>query len=129
VSTTTPVATTLPAKPPGEVKVLPVNGSGVPGVGAKTGDKLKTAGYNNLAPTNTKNNVLIPASIVEFAPGAEADAQAVATALGLQVGVVKQLDSPPVEDGAHLQDASVVVLIGPDLVSLLGGAGATTTTG
>lgn len=107
--------------------MLPVNGSGIAGVGGKTGDKLRTAGYaNTLAAVNATSNSPVATSIVEYAAGAEADAQAVATVLGLPATTVKPLDAPPVSD---TRGAEIVVLIGGDLATSLGTASTSTTGG
>jgi len=104
-----------------------VNGSGIAGVGGLTGDKLRTAGYENtLAAVNATSGTPVTASTVEFSPGAEADAHAVATALGLQVAAVKPMGSPPVSD---IRGAEVVVLIGGDLATSLKAGATTSTTG
>lgn len=107
--------------------MLPVNGSGIAGAGGKTGDKLRAAGYTNtLAAVNATSASPVATSIVEYAVGAAADAQAVATVLGLPATTVKALDSPPVSD---TRGAEVVVLIGGDLASSPGTAATTSTTG
>jgi hypothetical protein len=126
-STTVPsVATTLPARPAADVKVLPVNSSGIAGVGGKTGDVLRTAGYaNTLAAVNSTSDSPAATSIVEYTPGAEADAAAVASVLQLPTTVVKPLDAPPVDD---TRGAEVVVLIGGDLAAIVGAAASTSTT-
>ncbi|HUQ62678.1 MAG TPA: LytR C-terminal domain-containing protein [Acidimicrobiales bacterium] len=126
-TTTVPsVATTLPARPAAEVKVLPVNSSGIAGVGGKTGDELRTAGYaNTLAAVNSTSDSPTATSSVEFTPGAEADAVAVASVLRLPATVVKPLEAPPVDD---TRGAEVVVLIGGDLAAIVGASAAATTT-
>jgi hypothetical protein len=123
-TTAVPVSTTLPARSPAEVKVLPVNASGIAGVGGKAGDKLRTAGYTNtLAAVNSNSDSPSATSSIEYTAGAEADARAVATVLGLPATTVKALESPPVSD---TRGAEVVVLIGGDLAATFGTA---TTTG
>ncbi|HEX8770669.1 MAG TPA: LytR C-terminal domain-containing protein [Acidimicrobiales bacterium] len=126
-TTSLPVTTTpLPARPPGEVKVLPVNGSGIAGVGGKTGDQLRAAGYaNTLAAVNSTSDAPASSSTVEFAAGADADALAIAKLLGLQPTAVKPLESPPVDD---TRGAEVVVLIGGDIAAALGASASTTST-
>ncbi|HYX45093.1 MAG TPA: LytR C-terminal domain-containing protein [Acidimicrobiales bacterium] len=119
-SATSVPPTSRPARPPADVKVLPVNASGVSGLGAKTAERLKAKGYTNtLAPTNATTNVT--ATSVQFANDAEPEALAVAQALDLPASAVKAMGNPPVSD---TRGADVVVLIGPDLNT----AGAATTT-
>lgn len=120
-ATTGPATTTRPPRQPADVKVLPANGSGVSGLGSKTGDRLKAKGYNVLAATNTTKD--IPTSIVEYGADLEPEALAVAQALGLPSTAVKPFDSPPVSD---TKGADVVVLIGRDLATSPSTAPATT---
>ncbi|MBW3615491.1 MAG: LytR C-terminal domain-containing protein [Actinobacteria bacterium] len=123
-------ATTTPAPPdtppaahaPKEVKVIVVNASGVKGAAGKASDLLKPPGYNVLAPTNAKRGE----TVVYFAPGYEADAAAVAAALGLPPATLKPLPTPPpIPDS---KDAQIIVVIGADQGSrFAAGAGAATT--
>jgi hypothetical protein len=126
-TTALPVTTTpLPARPAAEVKVLPVNSSGIAGIGGKTGDQLRAAGYaNTLAAVNSTSESPASSSTIEYAAGAEADALAIAKLLGLQPTAVKPLDAPPVDD---TRGAEVVVLIGGDIAAALNASAATTTT-
>lgn len=126
-TTSAPATTTLPARPAAEVKVLPVNSSGIAGAGGKTGDQLRAAGYaNTLAAVNSTSSTPVSTSTVEFAAGAEADAQAIAKLLNLPTTVVKPLASPPVQDR---RGAEVVILIGGDLATAINASSATSTTG
>lgn len=113
---------------PAAIKVLAANGSGVPGLGAKTGDRLTAAGYNSLAPTNTGTEVA--ASAVEFTPGFDLESFYVALALGLPPTSVRAMDTPP--PVADTKGADIVVVVGPDLdvttPTTARGATATTTT-
>ncbi|MBW3557013.1 MAG: LytR C-terminal domain-containing protein [Actinobacteria bacterium] len=121
-STTSVPPTTLPAHPPKEVKVIVVNASGVKGAAGKASDLLKPPGYNVLAPTNASRGE----TIVYFAPGYDADAAAVAAALGFPPASLKPLPTPPpIPDskGAH-----IVVMVGADQGSRFGAAPAATTT-
>jgi hypothetical protein len=100
--------TTATANAPANVTVLVANGSGKTGVAGTNSDKLKTAGYTKVdtanAPTTTN-------SVVYFTPGAQADAQAVATALGLDASSVAAMPAtPPVEPAG----ATVLVVVGSD---------------
>lgn len=118
--TTTASTTTLPGRPPPEVKVIVANAAGVQGAAGRASDILKPAGYNVLAPTNTKGE-----TAVYFVPGYEREAAAVATALGFPGASVKPLPTPPpIPD---TKEANVVVIIGPDQGSRFSGAATTTT--
>lgn len=121
----TPVPTTLPARPPAEVKVLSANGTKVNGAAGRTRDALKALGYNVLSPIETKRPV--EASVVFFTPGFDREAQTVAQALKLQPTSVQPLpaaDALPVSD---LRGANVVVVVGPDLAKPTGASSTTTT--
>ena len=121
----TPVPTTLPARPPAEVKVLSANGTKVNGAAGKTRDALKALGYNVLSPIETKRPV--EASVVFFTPGFDREAQTVAQALKLQPTSVQPLpaaDALPVSD---LRGANVVAVVGPDLAKPTGASSTTTT--
>jgi hypothetical protein len=122
-TTTVAPTTTVAVRPPSEVKVLPANGSGVAGAGTRTGTLLKSAGYNVLAATNTIKSVTV--SAVEFAPGYQPEAAAIATALSLPPTSVEPIPTPaPVSD---TRGANVLVLVGPDLVARLPTPSTTTT--
>jgi len=123
VTTSTPPSTRA-VRQPAAIKVLAANGSGVAGLGGKTGDRLTAAGYNSLAPTNTSGDV--STSVVEFTPGFDIEAVVLAQALGLPATSVKPLaPDVPVADA---KGADIVVLVGPDLDASTPAAGATPTT-
>lgn len=106
--TTVPPPTTAPAKPPKDVKVIVANGSDVNGAAGNAKSALDPGGYNMLAPANAPK---VPETSVYFSPGYEADAAAVAAALGLPDTTIKAIPAPPPFDtkGAH-----VAVVIGAD---------------
>jgi hypothetical protein len=109
VTTTTTLAST---HSPSSVKVLVANGTSTSGVAGRLSSKLSAAGYDTLSPTDT----LTPAraSAVYYLTGYQADAEAVASLLGLGTGVTQTMSSSvPVAT----KDAEVVVVIGPDLAS------------
>jgi hypothetical protein len=109
-TTTTPPSTRA-VRPPAAIKVLAANGSGVAGLGGKTGDRLTAAGYNSLAPTNATSDV--STSVVAYTAGFDLESLFVAQALGLPPTSVKPLDSTiPVDDA---KGADIVVVVGPDL--------------
>src|SRR5438270_12499705 len=109
-----PVATTVtvPLRAPAEVKVLPANGTGTSGAAGRTGDKLKAAGYNVLAATNTTKQP-VSSSAVYFKPGLEREARVIATLLALPDSTVQAMPTPP--PVAAVRDAAVVVVVGPAL--------------
>ena len=123
-TTVGPTTTTAALRPPGEVKVVVANASGVDGVAKKAGDELKAKSYNVLSPTNSPAKV--EATVVYGIAGYERDAQGVAVALGLPPAQAKPMPSPaPIAD---LRTAQVLVMVGPELANRLGGAAASTTT-
>lgn len=112
-TTTTEAAaapTTLPLRPPAQVKVLVVNGAGVAKAAANTAALLEPHGYNLLAPIDGAN---AEASSVFYTAGFEREAAQVAAQLELPEGSAKAMpDPPPV---ANLREANVVVHVGPEL--------------
>ena len=115
--------TTQPLRAPAAVKVLPANGTSTAGAGTKTGDRLKTAGYNVLAATNTSKPATT--SSVEFAPGFEREARVVAQLLGLADSAVQPIPTPaPVPD---LLGTNLLVVVGPDLAGRAAPAATATT--
>lgn len=117
--------TTLPLRPPAEVKLLVVNGTRTRGAAGKVNDKLKPAGYNALAPTDA---TAAEVSSVFYELGFEREAAAVASLLQLPASTVKPMPTPvPVRDG-NLRGANVLVVVGPELATGVAGAPATTST-
>jgi hypothetical protein len=113
-TTTTPddTTTTTEASTGGhqaaEVKVLVLNGSGLAGVAKTNSDAIGAKGYEMLAAANATANV--EDTVVYFADGYEADAAAVADALGKTSDAVEAMpDTPP---GAGADQANVVVVLG-----------------
>jgi hypothetical protein len=98
------------ARPPGEVVVLVADASGVPGAGVAQNEAIAGGGYQVLPLANAPGPV--EATQVLAVPGFEADAAALAAAIGASPDAVRPIpDSPPVDlTGAH-----VLVLLGPDL--------------
>jgi len=108
-----PTATTItvPVRVPGDIKVLPANGTNVAGAGLVTFNRLKAAGYDVLAASNTDN----PASTsnVFFNPGFDREAQVVAQLLGLPDSAIQAMPTPP--PVSDTRGADVIVVVGPDL--------------
>jgi len=120
--------TTLPptgqaARPPAEVKVVVLNGSGgvAKGVAGTSTATLKGLGFQTADPANA---VPVDKTVVYFAEGFEPDAQAVKTALKSS-GTVEPLANLK---GTDVKDANVVVMLGADAASLAEGGDASTTT-
>jgi hypothetical protein len=109
----TPETTAPPVtRPAGEVTVLVANASGVQGAAGELSTTIGEGGYVTLEPTNAPAEVA--ASQVQFVPDYEADAVALATAIGVPAeAVVPITDPPPVELGG----AQVLVVLGPELAT------------
>jgi hypothetical protein len=109
-------------KPPAEVKVIVLNGSGglAKGVAGSSTTKLGELGYQTLEPDNASAREV---TVVQFAAGFQPNAEAIKTALGLS-GTVELMEAPT----ADAKDANVVVVLGQDAASLVEGDGAVTTT-
>lgn len=118
-----PPASTRPVRPPDQVKVLPANGTNTAGLGGRTGEFLRTANYNALAPIDATRS--IEATLVEYRPEFEGEARVLAQLLQLPASSVRPLEeNPPVPD---TRGADIIVVIGTDL-RLPGEGGATATT-
>jgi hypothetical protein len=115
-TTASPVtASTAPegGRPIAEVPVYVANGSGVSGKAQEITDTLITAGYS-AAVTPPGNASATEISQVYFVPEWEAEAQGVATALGLPADRAIALPTPnPFE--APPDTATVLVQVGTDL--------------
>jgi len=106
-----PPSTSRATRPPDQVKVLPANGTGVSGLGGRTGTFLQNSGYNALSPEDATRN--LDNSLVLYKADFEPEARAVAQLLGLPASSVKILDdTAPVPD---TRGADVVVVAGADL--------------
>lgn len=120
--------TTVAVRTPAEVTVIVLNGTTVNGAAGKYSTALASAGYQMLEAGDAPTKV--PASQVYFTEGFEAEAAAVALAIGAPATLTPAVlpTPPPGEVGA----ANVVVVIGTDLASLtpttLAAGGDTTTT-
>jgi len=114
VTTSAPPVTT-PIKTPQEVKVLVANGTGgqVSHLAGTISTKLKTLGYNTLAPIDATTTVTT--SVIYYQTGFDREAEALAQALALPTTAPQALPNPP--PVANLQGAEILVLAGPDLAS------------
>jgi hypothetical protein len=106
----------LPTKPkrngaavePGTVTVAVLNGTTVPGLAAALSDQIAAAGFEK-GTINDYSDQQLAVSIVQYAPGHEAEAKAV----GRSVGISQQ--EPVTADGRALAgDATVIVIAGAD---------------
>lgn len=99
-----------------QVRVIALNATGSTGTGALSGvagagtEALQAAGYTNTLEGD--NTTAVATSAVLHAPGLEADAAAVATALGLPPTVVAPLPTP-LPEGVP-PEAQVAVVLGDD---------------
>jgi LytR cell envelope-related transcriptional attenuator len=98
------------ARPPGEVVVLVANASGIQGAAGAQSEAISAGGYQVLEPTNSPTEV--EATQVLATAGFEADAAALAAAIGAPETAVAAMPEPPPFD---LTGANVVVMLGPDL--------------
>lgn len=108
VSTTTSIAT----RPPEQVKVLAANGTNTKGLGGRATDKLKSLGYNALAPTDATKRP-VATSTIYWAVGYQPDARAMATQLGLPDTAVQPLGNPPPVKAVGV--ANIILVAGDDL--------------
>lgn len=102
------------ARDPADVRVLVANGTTVAGAGSRFTDTLTAAGYQAAAPTNAIDQA-VEATIVYFTGGYEAEARAVAAALGSSSDSVMALPTAPVVNDYAL--ANVVVVVGADMAN------------
>jgi hypothetical protein len=115
VETTAPT-TSVAARPPEEVTVLVANGTEVSGTATQFSTQLAADGYVTAEP-GTGDNTDYETSVVYFNPDSEAEATAVASALGIDTANVSAMPNPvPTRDG-DLRGASVLVIVGSDLAA------------
>jgi hypothetical protein len=114
-STTTTVApppTTAPiARPAAEVPVFVANGAGVTGAAGTLRDQLQADGYTQVEVGDAEQ---VTATVVYYAEGGQAEAEALSTAIGTDPAAVRALPADPPADP---QGALVLVVIGPDTAS------------
>lgn len=121
------VSTTVAGKngrPPGEVEVIVLNGSGKSGVAATNTLTIGAAGYKMAGPANA--NAQIDKTAVYYAKDFQVEATAVAAVLGKPADAVAALPAPAPGPGAD--KAKVVVVLGKETPAAEGGGGASTTT-
>jgi LytR cell envelope-related transcriptional attenuator len=105
-ATTTPTGQASKPHPPGEVSIKVYNASDVQGAGQQLSDKLKTYGYNMLAPANL--NGTRKGTVVQCRSGYDGDG-AVIAGFGIGNGATAGPfpESPP--DGADKANCIVIV--------------------
>lgn len=115
-STTSTTTTTTPggSRPPEEVQVTVLNGTTRAGVAASNTETLAAAGYETGEAGNTAPR---PDTVVYYAEGFEADAQAVQEALGAPATAEAFPEEIIDGDGQNVasSDADIVVVLGQDL--------------
>jgi hypothetical protein len=93
---------------PGTVTVAVLNGTTVPGLAAKLRDQIAAAGFQK-GPINVFSDQQLAESVVEYAPGREAEARLV----GRRVGISQR--APVTANSRDLAgDATVIVIAGAD---------------
>jgi hypothetical protein len=118
--------TTAPIKAPKDVKVLAINGTTTAGAASRVGTVLKPAGYNVLRAVDATAQVKATtrASAVYYVTKEyEREAKAIQLALALPPAPITAVPTPP--PAPEVNQANVVILVGPDLAKTSGG---TTTT-
>lgn len=107
-TTAAPTPTTVAARPPAQVPVVVANGSGKSGIAGARKATLEGKGYSQVTASNAPSTAT---TVVYFAQGAQAEADAVASVLGLPATSVQAMPAqPPVDPGGAL----VLVIIGTD---------------
>ena len=118
--------TTRAARAPADITVLVANGTDIRGLAGGVATALKAIGYNTLSPTDATRPVDV--TKVQFSPGFDAEARAVATSLQLPATAVEAANpanAPPVADTLG---ANVIVLVGADVGRAAASASSTTST-
>ena len=105
------------ARPASEVNVLVANGVGTSGIAGAAADTLRASGYIGVAADAPST----AASVIFYREGFDADARAVATALGSTPDIIQPVPadgSVPINqnaiDDGRAAEANVVVIIGTD---------------
>ena len=133
VATTSTAPVPVTAIAPAALTITVANGSGKAKVAGTLAERLKGQGYTSVKPTNTSGGE-VPATVIYFDAGYEADAKAVATAAGLNVAAVAARPATGVPLSAADAAANVLVILGVDYVpsaapAASGAVGASAATG
>ncbi|MBX3284237.1 MAG: LytR C-terminal domain-containing protein [Actinobacteria bacterium] len=118
-TTTTTADTGGEGRPPAEVKVVVLNGSGKSGVAASNSEAIGQKGYTMLTPGNAAARSSTTA--VYYAEGYQTEAEAVAAALGKTPDIV--VAKPTTSLGPNSDTANVVVVLGADVAPASGSTG------
>ena len=123
--------TTTPVRDPADVPTIVLNNSGVAGAAGAYSEVLAASGYQLTNPDGANadeasNPGDAATTAVYFAPGFEAEAAAVAVAIGAPDTVVPA--ELPTTPPGPIAGASVVVVLGTDLANVPPPAAQTTTT-
>jgi hypothetical protein len=94
---------------PANVTVAVLNGTTVPGLAATLSDQIGAAGFKIGTITNFSPNQQLAESVVQYAPGHEAEARAVGRKIG-----VSQREPISQSSQALAGDAAVIVIAGAD---------------
>ena len=124
-TTTTTTTTTAPpvvTRPPGQVKVAVMNGTGVRGRAGRTADTLNATGFVTAAKNTQQDRV--EDSVIYHRPGYGDDAKAVASVLGAPPDIIMPapatimtlIRSP--ESPADLEEFNIFAVVGTDNVIL-----------
>lgn len=113
-SVTTPITEPEPVLVTEGATVVVANASGVPGSAGAMTTELETLGFTMATATNSTQSGLV-ASVVYYDPGIAA-AAAVADSVARSMGglTVETVATPPPVEGASLNGAGVLVLLGTD---------------
>ena len=113
-TTTTTILPPLPTKPPSDVKVLVLNGSGVGGAAGAVTNLLKPHGYTTLSPANGNKD---EKSWVYYKPEFSSDAKGITDILKIMPDL---LTSFPTNGGLSVPDGSLDRVSSADVIVFLG---------
>jgi LytR cell envelope-related transcriptional attenuator len=107
-TTAAPTTTAAPGgavKPPAQIRVLVLNGSGVTGAAKTKTNQLRALGYNTLTPTDTPART---GDVAECKAGFEREAQTLAKAAGAGTKVVNFPTPPP----PNTDNVDCIIIVG-----------------
>ena len=110
-TTTSSVPETGGTRPPAEVKVLELNSGGPAGTAASTSSRIGETGFVMQQAANASARGAAT-TVVYYATGYQAEAEAVAAVIGKANDVVKEM--PATSPGPGAENANVVVVLGAD---------------
>jgi LytR cell envelope-related transcriptional attenuator len=93
---------------PGNVTVAVLNGTTVPGLAAMLSDQIAAAGFTK-GTIDVFSDQQLAESVVQYAPGHQAEAKAVSRSLG-----ISQLEAATANSRALAENATVIVIAGAD---------------